>query len=80
MVLEALSHDLRIGLPWEVLCTNDLVLAAENGIYVAEKLRRLRKGMESWGLRINTVKTKVIHVRPSGCTVIAVGVWLCAVC
>jgi len=63
-----------------VLYADDLVLVAENEVGAAEKLRRWKDGMESKGLRIIIVKTKVIHIGAGGGTVITEGVWPCAVC
>ena len=61
IVLEALSHEFRAGVPWEDLYADDL------GVIIAESLeecvRRLliwKEAMEMKGLRVNARKTKVM--------------------
>lgn len=77
-ILEALSSDLRIGLPLEVLYVNILVLVAESEVEAVEKLRRCREGMESKHLRINIVKTKLMHAWADGGMMVTMeGVWPC---
>ena len=80
MVLEAISRDFRIGLPWEALYADDLVLIAESREEVEEKLKRWKEGMEAKGLKINTNKTKVMISRAGGGSIIAEGEWPCSVC
>src|SRR5271156_5052821 len=55
-VLDALSTEFRIGLPWELLYADDLALIAESE---AELL-------VAKGLRVNMGKTKVIICRVKG--------------
>ena len=60
MVLEALSLEFRVGCPWELLYADDLVLIAESMDELIEKFTRWKEGMESKGLRVNILKTKVM--------------------
>ena len=60
IVLEALSHEFRADVPWEVLYADDLVIIADS---LEECVRRLliwKEAMEREGLRVNAVKTKVM--------------------
>ncbi|HXJ94687.1 MAG TPA: reverse transcriptase domain-containing protein [Terriglobia bacterium] len=61
IVLEALSRTFRVGLPWELLYADDLVLMAESEEKLMDKLRRWRHGFEEKGLKVNVGKTKVMR-------------------
>ena len=81
IVLEALSREFRWGLPWELLCADDLDLMAESEDKLMEKFELWRSRMEDKGLRVNMDKTKILVCRakpvrsgkPSG-------KWPCGVC
>ena len=60
IVLEALSSSFRIGLPWELLYADDLVLIAESIAELEVLYERWKTSMESKGLRVNIKKTKVM--------------------
>ena len=51
IVMEALSKDLRKGLPWELLYADDLVLIAESVKELEEKYKAWKTGMLKKGLR-----------------------------
>jgi len=59
IVMEAISREFRVALPWELLCADDLVVIAETE---EELIKRLNwKGnVESKGMRVNMNKTKVM--------------------
>ena len=60
IVLKALSHEFRCGVPWEDLYADDLVIIAE---LLEECVRRLltwKEAMEEKGLRVNAGKTKTM--------------------
>ena len=59
IVMEAISREFRVALPWELLCADDLVVIAETE---EELIKRLNwKGnVESKGIRVNMNKTKVM--------------------
>ena len=64
IVLEALSRELRKGLPKsnipiELLYADDLVLVAGTEDLLMEKLWKWKKGIELKGMRVNTGKKKV---------------------
>jgi hypothetical protein len=60
IVLEALSRNSRVGLPWELLYADDLVLLAESEEKLLVRLRQWKDGFESKGLKVNVGKTKVM--------------------
>jgi len=65
IVLEALSREFRVGVPWELFYADDLVLIAETEELLCEQIEKWKLGMEAKGLRVNIGKTKVMkcHVR-----------------
>ena len=77
IVLEALSRDFRVGVPWELFFADDLVIIATS---LEECVERVKEWLESNGLHVKFTKTKAT----------ASGLWLdilqdsgkfpCAVC
>jgi len=80
IVIEALSREFRVALPWELLYADDLVVIAENEDYLIKRLNEWTDFVENRGMRVNMNKTKVMisgewqKVRQK-----AVG-WPCGVC
>ena len=60
IVLEALSRDFRVGVPWELFFADDLVIIATSIEECVARVEAWKKGMESKGLRVNMGKTKVM--------------------
>ena len=60
MVLEAVSHEFRGGLPWELLYAGDRVLIVNSMEEVMGKYTVWKEGMEARALKENTGKTKVL--------------------
>ena len=60
IVLEALSRDLRPGVPWELLYADDLVIVTESLEEGVEKLKNWKAGLQERGLNVNMAKTKCI--------------------
>ena len=58
IVLEALSKDYRIGVPWELLFADDLVIVDTSLERLVERVLEWKNGLESKGLRVNMSKTK----------------------
>ena len=56
LVLEALSHKFRIGVPWELLCADDRMLITNTHEEYISKLKVWKAVMESKGLRFNMKK------------------------
>ena len=91
LVLEALSRELRTGVPWELLYADDLVLISESLDDCIYKFEKWKLEIESKGLRVNK-KTKFMllgskNLRDSGafpCSVCRKGVGvnsvLCSTC
>ena len=80
IILEALSQDFRVGLPWEMLYADDLVLIAEDEQSAEEKFSKWKEGMESKGLRVNLKKTKVMISRVKDEEDRMEGTYPCPVC
>ena len=60
VVMEAVSSNVRGGLPWEILYADDLVLLAESLEELKERLVNWKKALESKGLKVNMNKTKIM--------------------
>jgi hypothetical protein len=60
MVLEALSKEFCVGLPWELFYADDLCLIAETEEELVEKIRCWKDAMKLKDLRIKMDKTKVM--------------------
>jgi len=60
IVMEALSREFRVALPWELLYTNDLVVIAETEDDVIKRLNEWKDKVENRGMRVNMNKTKVM--------------------
>ena len=76
MVMEALSREFRVALPWELLYADDLVVIPET----EEDLNEWKDFVENRGMRVNMNKTKVmISGERQKVTQKAVR-WSCGVC
>lgn len=80
LVLEALSHEFKTGLPWELLYAADLVLIVESLEEDEEKFVKWKEGMETKDLRVNVKKTKVIISGVGEGKVVKSGRWPRAAC
>ena len=60
IVLEALSQEFCVGIPWEVLYADDLVVIADSLDKCVWRFQTKKKGMEKKGLRVNAKKTNVM--------------------
>ena len=80
IVLEALSRDFRVGVPWELLFADDLVIIATSLEELKNRIEAWKEGLESKGLRMNMRKTMVM-VSGRGLDVLHdSGKYPCAVC
>ena len=50
-MLEALSRDFRVGVPWELFFADDLVIIATSLEECVERVKAWKEGLESKGLR-----------------------------
>ena len=60
IVLEALSHEFRCGVPWEDLYADNLVIIDETLEECVRRLLTWKEAMEEKGLRVNAGKTKTM--------------------
>ena len=60
IVIEALSLECLIGCPWELLCSDDLVVMSDNLENLKNQLQGCRTSKETRGLRVNVGKTKIL--------------------
>ena len=58
IVLEALSRDFRVGVPWELFFADDFVIIATSLEECVERVKAWKEGLESKGLHVNMTKTK----------------------
>ena len=80
IVLEALSREFRVGVPWELLFADDLVIIATSLEELKNRIEAWKEGLESKGLRMNMRQTMVM-VSGRGLDVLHdSGKYPCAVC
>ena len=60
IVMKAVTHNVREGLPWEMLYADDLVLVGKCEEELKEKLRKWNECLKDKGLKVNEEKTKVM--------------------
>ena len=60
IVMEALSRECRIGFPWGPLYADNFVIMSDNLEYLKIQLQALKTSLETWSLRINVGKTKIL--------------------
>ena len=60
IVMEAISREFRIALPWELLYADDLVVIAEREDDLIKRLNEWKDNVENRGMRVNMKKTKVM--------------------
>jgi len=62
IVMEALSREFKIALPWELLYADDLVVIAETKDDLIKRLNEWKDFVENRGMRANMNKTKVMII------------------
>jgi len=60
IVMEAISREFRVSLPWELLYADDLAVIAETEEELIKRLNEWQDNVESKGMRVNMNKTKVM--------------------
>jgi len=60
IVMEAISREFRVALPWELLYANDLAVIAETEEELIKRLNEWKDNVESKGMSVNMNKTKVM--------------------
>ena len=59
IVMEAISREFRVALPWELLYADDLAVIAETEEELIKRLNEWENNIESKVMRVNINKTKV---------------------
>jgi len=59
IVMEAISREFRVALPWELLYADDLAVIAETEEELIKRLNEWKDNMESKSMRVN-MKPKLI--------------------
>jgi len=77
IVMETISREFRVGLPWELLYADDLVVIAETEEDLINRLNEWKK--ENIGMRVNMNKTKVMISGERQKPVPKAAKWLCGV-
>ena len=54
IVMEAISREFRIALPWELLYADDLAMIAKTEEELIKRLNEWKDNVESKGMRVNT--------------------------
>jgi len=60
IVMETLSREFRVDLPWELLHADDLVLIAETEDDLLKRLNEWKDFVENKGMGVNMNKTKIM--------------------
>ena len=58
IVMEALSREFTVTLPWELLYTDDLIMIAETEDDLIKRINEWKDNMENRGMRVNMNKNK----------------------
>jgi len=80
IVMEALSREFRVALPWELLYTDDLAVIAETEDDLTKRLNEWKDFVENRGMRVNMNKTKVMISGERQKIMQNVVRWPCGVC
>ena len=79
IVMEAISREFRVALPWELLYADDLVVVAETEEDSIKRLNEWKNNVENRGMRINMNKTKVMISGERQKPVQKAAIWPCDV-
>jgi len=60
IVMEAISREFRVAVPWELLYADDLAVTAETEEELIKRHSDWKDNVESKGVRVNMNKTKVM--------------------
>ena len=59
IVMEAISREFRVALPWELLYADDLAVIAETEEELLKRLNEWKDNVQSKGMRVNMNKIKL---------------------
>ena len=81
LVMEAMSRQFRVALPWDLLYAADLAVIAETKDDLIKRLNEWKDNVESIGMRVSMNKTKVIisgeHQKVTQKAVISISQLMC---
>ena len=80
IVMEAISREFRVTLPWELLYADDLVVIAETEEDLIKRLNEWKNNVENRGMRVDMNKTKVMISGERQKPVQKAARWPCGVC
>jgi len=80
IVMEAISREFRLALPWELLYGDDLVVIAETEDDLIKRLNEWMVNVENRGMRVNINKTKVMISGERQKPMQKAARWPCGVC
>jgi len=60
IVIDTLSREFRVTLPWELYYMDDLVVIPETEDIIIKRVKEWKDNMENTGMRVNMNKTKVM--------------------
>ena len=60
IVMEAISREFRVALPWQLLYADDLVVIVETKEDLFKRLNEWKNNVENRRMRVNMNKTKVM--------------------
>jgi len=67
IVMESISGEFRVALPWELLYADDLVVVAETEEDLIKRLNKWKNNVENRGVRVNMNKTRMwANAQPDG--------------
>ena len=80
IVMEAVSREFRVALPWELLYADDLAVIAETEEELIKRLNEWKENVQSKGMRVNMNKTKVMISGERQMVWQKAARWPCGVC
>ena len=80
IVMEAISREFRVALPWELLYADDFIVVAETEEVLITRLNEWKNNVENRGMRVNIDKTKVMISGERQKPVQKAARWPCGVC
>jgi len=60
IVMEAISREFRVALPWELLYADDLVVITETEDDLMKRLNEWKDNVENRGMRVKCIKPRLL--------------------
>jgi len=80
IVMEAISREFRVAVPWKLLYADDLAVIVETEEELIKRLNEWKENVESKGMRVNMNKTKMTVSGESQKVTQKAARWPCGVC